>query len=147
MKKLITIHLLTILAFAGYAWHNYNKPVVFQKRVLEHNFEVNGVDNRLVEAIIQVESSGRPNVVSHKGAVGLMQVMPKYWLDYCNLSSAEQLKQPHHNINCGTEVLKNYLKVENNNLRNALARYNGGWRKPKESYAYADKVLDLFTRL
>lgn len=151
-KTLINWHIASTLIIIGLGMAHYRLPSNNCKdrkyeRILQYNYEVNGIDSRLLEAIIQVESSGRAKVVSHKGAIGLMQIMPKYWLDYCKLSSSEQLKQPHHNINCGTEVLKHYLKHTNNDLREALAMYNGGYRKPKESYIYADKVLDLFTRL
>ena len=35
-----------------------------------------GVDWRLLSAIAHTESHFRPDVVSHRGAVGLMQIMP-----------------------------------------------------------------------
>lgn len=37
------------------------------------------LEERLVRAIVQVESSGNPIAKSKKGAVGLMQIMPRSW--------------------------------------------------------------------
>ena len=157
-KNLLTAHILTVGIFllVAIGYHSdtvknrlerkYDK-IETHNKLLKLNYEINGIDSRLLEALIHIESSGRPNVVSNKQAIGLMQVVYKWHYKRCNLTSEAQLFEPDININCGTEVLKHYLKVSNNNIREALAMYNGGYRKPRESYVYADKVLELFTKL
>jgi len=151
-NNILSLHLLTLLAFGLVAHSNYSlikereqRPNI--DRILKVNFEVEGLDSRLVEAIIQVESSGRPDVVSNKGAIGLMQIVPRWHRDRCGLSDDTDLFKPDVNIRCGSKVLRHYLAKENNNLREALARYNGGYTRCKASYQYADKVLTLFTKL
>ena len=59
---------------------------------LEH-----GVDPKLVDALVRVESSYDPRAVSRKGAMGLMQLMP---------GTAERLKvedpfDPEENVRAG----------------------------------------------
>src|SRR5262245_12590530 len=46
-------------------------------QIIRSTAERYGVDTRLVEAIVQVESAGNPMAVSPKGARGLMQLMPE----------------------------------------------------------------------
>jgi soluble lytic murein transglycosylase-like protein len=41
------------------------------------------VTDQLIEAIIQVESSGNPNAESPRGARGLMQIMKPTWEEVC----------------------------------------------------------------
>ena len=51
-------------------------PLSFSELIVYYGNSV-GVDPALIAAVIQVESSFRPWVVSTKGAVGLMQLMPE----------------------------------------------------------------------
>lgn len=75
----------------------------------------------LLAALIMQESSYRNNVKSSAGAIGLTQVIPKYWRSQCNGS----LRQEYYNIQCGTYVLSTYNKQAGNWLK-ALAYYNVG---------------------
>ncbi len=63
------------------------------------------VDPRVVEAIVQVESKFNPNAISTKGAVGLMQVMPKYVH-----KTRKELLDPDTNIREGIQLL---VKIKN----------------------------------
>ena len=87
----------------------------------------------LVLAVIAVESSFRVDVESHKGALGLMQLMPVHDPD----------TEVQSNIASGIWVLKMYrLKVPTDD--DALHAYNlgiGAFNKGKRNYNYVDKVL------
>ena len=85
----------------------------------------NHPNSRLVKAIIQVESGWRPNAVSSKGAIGLMQVMPSTAKLFG--FSKEDLNCPAKNILAGIAILKYYQRTSPN-LRVALAKYSGGSR-------------------
>ncbi|MDR2437554.1 MAG: lytic transglycosylase domain-containing protein [Endomicrobium sp.] len=99
-----------------------------------------GIDAQLVKSVIKKESNINPEVVSNKGAIGLMQIMPKTAHEIAvqlNVSdySADKLKDPQLNIMFGTYYLRKLLDYYNNNLILALAAYNAGignvdmWRK------------------
>ena len=93
------------------------------------------VPARLVAAVIVVESTCRPGVVSNAGAVGLMQVAPRVWH-----VPDDQLKDPEFNIRKGTEILTAYIHAHG--VREGLHRYNGtGEGCGNCDSAYPDKVL------
>lgn len=90
----------------------------------EHLYKISrrhGIDPLLVKAIIKIESGGRPNARSHKGAVGLMQVMPATARQYGNYN----LKDPKQNITVGVRHFAE-LKKRYKNTKIALAAYNAG---------------------
>jgi soluble lytic murein transglycosylase-like protein len=89
-----------------------------------------GLSPKLVASIVQVESSGRPSVVSKKSAVGLMQVHLPTW---SHKWSRKQLLDPERNLMAGTTILKQYMR-ESGSLEEALRKYSGGARD------YAKKV-------
>jgi soluble lytic murein transglycosylase-like protein len=97
------------------------------------------ITQKLVDAIIQVESSGRPRVVSSKGAVGLMQVRPAVWKRELQreriIKTRKCLFDPEKNINAGVYILAKYLKAAGGDLRRALEKYSGGAR------GYYEKVM------
>ncbi|MDR1087369.1 MAG: lytic transglycosylase domain-containing protein [Endomicrobium sp.] len=89
------------------------------------------VDFLLVRSIIKKESNLNPEAISNKGAVGLMQIMPKTAREIATQLgvsdySSEKLKEPQINIMFGTYYLKKLLDYYNNNLILALAAYNAG---------------------
>jgi soluble lytic murein transglycosylase-like protein len=94
----------------------------------------------LVMALIAVESRFDRWAVSSAGAVGLMQVMP-YWPERLGMQRHE-LTHVAPNIRMGCAILRFYLGYERNDVRKALARYNGsiGHRE------YPDLVLGQWTR-
>lgn len=104
------------------------------------------VDARLVRAVIQVESAYQPRARSSKGAMGLMQLMPKTARQY----KARNPYDPASNVEAGTKYLKRLL--DEFELPLALAAYNagegavrrfGGIPPYAETRAYVTKVLGL----
>jgi soluble lytic murein transglycosylase-like protein len=83
----------------------------------------------LVLAIIEQESVFKPEAVSHKGARGLMQVMPVVWETYTDqpfLKEAErQLHDPAMNVRVGLLYLSD-LKKRYGDWERTLRAYVGG---------------------
>ena len=77
----------------------------------------------LVMALIDVESRFDRWAVSSTGAVGLMQVMP-FWPERLGMRRHD-LIHVAPNIRMGCAILRFYLDHERNDVRKALARYNG----------------------
>jgi membrane-bound lytic murein transglycosylase MltF len=88
-----------------------------------------GWDWRLVASLICQESRFRPDVVSSKGAYGLMQVMPVTGKDF----GIDITVSPENNIRAGIMYLKWLISIfetkvpdENERLNFVLASYNAG---------------------
>ena len=94
----------------------------------------------LVMALIAVESRFDRWAVSSAGAVGLMQVMP-FWPEKLGMRRYE-LVHVEPNIHMGCAILRFYLTYEHNDVRKALARYNGSIGRRD----YPDLVLTQWTR-
>ena len=80
------------------------------------------VDAALIRAIIKVESDFDSSARSHKGATGLMQLMP----ETARLHNVADLYDPSDNIEGGVRHLKLLLGKYQGNLELSLAAYNAG---------------------
>ncbi|MBW1788774.1 MAG: lytic transglycosylase domain-containing protein [Deltaproteobacteria bacterium] len=107
------------------------------------------VDPALVKAIIMAESGYNPFAISHKGAQGLMQLMPETARDL----GVENSFNPAHNVNGGVRYIKQLLKRFNGDVTLALAAYNAGMARVLEhrgvppyeaTQAYVRKVLSYY---
>lgn len=104
-----------------------------------------GWDWLLVSALIYQESQFKPKVVSHKGAVGLMQVMPST----ANLFGYDSQHSPTTNVYLGTRLLSRLTKaferypipVEERS-KFVLASYNGGIGHILDAMKLAQKYGD-----
>ena len=105
-----------------------------------------GVDAALLFALIEVESSYRPNAVSPKGAMGLMQLMPATAQQYAVADPYD----PSDNVEAGTQHLRSLL--DRYDVDSALAAYNagegpvrkfGGVPPFPETRRYVTKILAL----
>ncbi|MBI4179281.1 transglycosylase SLT domain-containing protein [bacterium] len=107
----------------------------------------------LVKAVIQVESAFNPKAVSHKGAVGLMQVMPATAQDIGILGD---LTEPEVNIEAGCRYLAMMMSRFKGRVDLALAGYNAGPEAVvraggaipdfPETKAYVNSVMDITSR-
>ena len=105
-----------------------------------------GVDPTLVAALIEVESSYRPDARSPKGVMGLMQLMPATARQY----SVNDPYDPRANIEAGTKHLRSLL--DRYDVTGALAAYNagegtvrrfGGVPPYPETRRYVEKILSI----
>jgi hypothetical protein len=108
-----------------------------------------GVDARLVRAVIEVESGYRPTARSPKGAMGLMQLMPATARQYAVTNPYD----PAANIEAGIKHLKSLLARFPRAL--ALAAYNagdaaverfGGIPPYAETRNYVSRILQIIGR-
>jgi len=112
-----------------------------------------GIDPDLIRAVIRVESNFNPRAVSHKGAMGIMQLMP----GTAKIYGVWDPFNPVANIEGGTRHLRDLMRYFNGNLRLALAAYNAGkdavikygFKVPPytETVNYVEKVLTHYALL
>ena len=109
------------------------------------------VDPALVKAIIRAESGYNSRAVSKKGAIGLMQLMPRTAEAFG--VEDEDLFNPGNNIDVGVRYLKQLLTQFHGNVRLAVAAYNAGTKKVqkykdippyKATQNYVNKVLEYY---
>jgi soluble lytic murein transglycosylase-like protein len=83
----------------------------------EHNLDVD-----LLASVVKAESDGNARAVSHAGAQGLMQLMPKT----ASGLGVKDSFQPDQNVRGGSSYLDTLLTRYHDNLALALAAYNAG---------------------
>ena len=81
----------------------------------------------LALAVAKIESNFNARALSHAGARGVMQIMPKTAWDEYGVS-ADKLYNPRVNIHYGIKFLQQLLKRYDNYVDLALSHYNGGSR-------------------
>jgi soluble lytic murein transglycosylase len=76
----------------------------------------------LIKAVIKAESDFDPNAISHKGARGLMQIMPVNF----RLLDVENPFDPQQSIHAGARYLREMMDRFDGRLALSLAAYNAG---------------------
>lgn len=129
---------------AGKTWHYSGQ---YDNLILKAS-TLHGVDSSLVRAVIAVESAFNRYARSHKGARGLMQLMPETGRRYGVVNAYD----PWQNIRGGTAHLRDLLD-EFKDLQLALAAYNAGPTPVRrygtippyrETRNYVKKVLAIY---
>ena len=103
-----------------------------------------GLDPMLILAVIAVESRFNPIAESEQGALGLMQVVPRFHMDKIAALGAPSILLPEANIALGTRILKDAIRRGGDELT-GLQLYNGAVYD--ETQAYANRVLQERRRL
>jgi soluble lytic murein transglycosylase-like protein len=96
-------------------------PRELRQRITDHAL-AQDLDPRLVEALIRAESAFNSRALSHKGAMGLMQLMPET-ADDLGVENAFDVEQ---NLRGGTAYLRQLLDRFDGDVKLALAGYNAG---------------------
>lgn len=111
--------------------------------------ERHDLDGLLLAALVEVESGFRPQAISPRGAVGLMQIMPATGSHY----GAVDLTDPRANLEAGARYLSDLLEGYGGSLDLALAAYNagpgnvaryGGIPPFRETRNYVERVLSVY---
>jgi soluble lytic murein transglycosylase-like protein len=112
------------------------------------------VQAELVRAVIVVESGFNPRAISHRGAIGLMQLLPSTARRYGAFNAFD----PEQNIHAGARYLADLItRYGKDRLELVLAAYNAGenaverygGRIPpfRETRAYVPNVLRMYRAL
>lgn len=132
---IIIITILIIVVFLGIFKNKILKiiyPKTYKEIVSVYSEKYN-VEENLVFALIKAESNFNSEAVSHRDAIGVMQIMEETAKDVANKNSIkienENIKQEllkiDNNINIGTKYLSTLLeKYKNKEI--AVAAYNAG---------------------
>ena len=111
---------------------------VCQMVVVEAEFQE--VDPALALALAFHESGLRRYVVSKAGAVGPMQVLPRYWPKNCPITTRGQ-------VQAGVTILRQLVRRSRGDEVLAVAMYNAGNKPGKRAQRWARSVLKLTRKL
>lgn len=149
MKKLIKFIIkLFIIIFLVELVYLYFIPKKYDDIIDKYSSEYN-VDRSLVKAVIFKESRFKETVVSSKGAIGLMQLMPSTALWLMNKLKIEDYKieSADNNIRLGTYYLSYLMNLMDSDEEHALLAYNAGPENAKRwvnSEGYSKEDMDNY---
>jgi soluble lytic murein transglycosylase-like protein len=120
------------------------------RELLRDAAQRSGLPAAFVESVARVESAFRPDAISPKGAIGVMQLMPE--------TARTMDADPHdtaQNIDAGVRLLRDLLLKYDGDVIKALAAYNAGTEAVEryrgvppypETQIYVDRVLRTYIR-
>jgi soluble lytic murein transglycosylase-like protein len=91
------------------------------RELVEAAARKNGLPPNFVHSVVAAESGYKPDALSPKGAIGLMQLMPATAQTY-----GADPHDPSQNVEAGAAYLRDLLIKYNGDARLALAAYNAG---------------------
>ena len=125
-----------------------------------HESMVAGIDPLLVASIVATESSFKSRIVSHAGAVGLMQLRPWVARDLARRqrirwAGTETLNSPRLNVRLGILYYQELVERFDGDKHVALTAYNYGPTRVSRQIArgtysgsrYASGIIHLYDRL
>ena len=129
-----------------------NAPLAPQspKEMLREAALRSGLPPEFVQSVALVESGMRPDAISPKGAIGVMQLMP----GTAKVLGADP-RDTAQNIDAGTRLLRELLVKYNGDVVKALAAYNAGEGAVdryqgvppyNETRWYVKKVIDAYQK-
>lgn len=121
-KRHANIYLPGEISFTGRAYPAVDMDRDGVEKLVREAADRHRVDPALVRAVIETESNWNPKAYSHKGAGGLMQLIPTTAQRY----GAYDVFDPQQNIDAGVKYLRTLLERYHGNLDLALAAYNAG---------------------
>jgi membrane-bound lytic murein transglycosylase F len=115
--------------------------------LIRHYSDRYQMDWRLVLAVIRQESGFQHDAVSHKGAYGLMQIMPVTQVELTDKIGVEEATSPRNNIRAGVFHLRSLYRyfdeaAGEDRVQLTLAAYNAGLGRIRDAQAIA-KYLGL----
>lgn len=160
MKKILFFIIFNCL-FKAYA--DINLKEYYQQKIIDQNKAITAyndvhrfskefnVDEKLITAIIEIESNFSNEIKSKKGAIGIMQIMPGT-AELLNIDPSDLTQ----NIYGGIKYFKFLLDKNNNYIPFALAAYNAGQGNIvkydsippfPETHSYIEEVLKIYNNL
>ena len=141
----LSIAVAVIPAFAG----DVHDVRDYEERCVAYYAQQYGVSAALVRAVIQVESAWQPGVVSSKGAMGLMQLMPATAQHF----GVAHPFYVHENVRGGVAYLAELQQLFHGDLRLVMAAYVAGERQirarglsysSEEVYTYVQRIAQQY---
>ena len=105
---------------------NWTKKKIIQT-IISESQKSKFVSPEIALAVAEVESGFRPDPISPKGAIGVMQIMPLTAKSVFNVPRY-QLFDPRINIRLGVKFLDQLIEQYHGEIHYALSHYNGGSR-------------------
>ena len=137
MKKTIIIFIILLVIAIPIIFREQLLKVIYPRKyneIIEKYAKEYNIESDLILAVIKSESNFDAKVKSHKGAIGLMQLMRQTAyevvpnienLEVTEENIEEKLLEPETNINIGTKYLQMLLE-KYSNVEIALTAYNAG---------------------
>ena len=144
MKRLITILGLVLFFSASVVATSEDNDTYISEEIQGYCIEIAeeyGICPELLMAMVETESSGRPNA-ENSGCKGLMQISEKWHKDRMERLGVTDIYDPYGNILVGTDYLME-LAEEHGEISLVLDLYNGN---SKAYYNYENGILSKYAR-
>jgi len=152
LRRRLGVGLLLLTIVAAYAASHQERPRAYSSTIDSHITEAatrHAVSKELVVAVIEVESQFNTRAVSHRGAQGLMQLMPA---TAASLGVRDAF-DPRDNIDGGVRHLRWLMDRFDHDVPTVLTAYNAGekvvlknQRVPRETREYVKRVMRRMNR-